>query len=114
MIHLNVHQFFSREKTRICFPNFLIDSTGSPSSLRLFSCFSCNQVGNHDRPRIGSSAGRIYVRAINMMLLTLPGTPTTYYGEEIGMENINITQSQVQDPAGRYNVVSKINTLMEY
>ncbi|XP_043991512.1 neutral and basic amino acid transport protein rBAT [Gambusia affinis] len=61
-------------------------------------------VGNHDRPRIGSSAGRMYVRAINLMLLTLPGTPTTYYGEEIGMENINITQSQVQDPAGKYNV----------
>ncbi|XP_047458664.1 neutral and basic amino acid transport protein rBAT [Mugil cephalus] len=61
-------------------------------------------VGNHDRPRISSSAGRIYVRAINMLLLTLPGTPTTYYGEEIGMENINITASQVQDPAGRYNV----------
>lgn len=41
-----------------------------------------------------------------MLLLTLPGTPTTYYGEEIGMENINITDSQVQDPAGRYNTVS--------
>lgn len=66
----------------------------------------CNQVGNHDRSRIASSAGRIYVEAINMMLLTLPGTPTTYYGEEIGMENINVTQSQTQDPIGKYNVVS--------
>lgn len=61
-------------------------------------------VGNHDKPRIGTSAGPTYVRALNMMLLTLPGTPTTYYGEEIGMANINITQDQVQDPAGRYNV----------
>uniref|UniRef100_A0A1A8IX68 Amino acid transporter heavy chain SLC3A1 n=1 Tax=Nothobranchius kuhntae TaxID=321403 RepID=A0A1A8IX68_NOTKU len=61
-------------------------------------------VGNHDRSRISSSAGKIYIRAINMMLLTLPGTPTTYYGEEIGMENINITESQIQDPAGKYNM----------
>ncbi|KTG03752.1 hypothetical protein cypCar_00030933 [Cyprinus carpio] len=44
-------------------------------------------VGNHDKPRIGSSAGTEYIRAINMLLLTLPGTPTTYYGEEIGMSN---------------------------
>lgn len=56
----------------------------------------------------------MYVRAINLMLLTLPGTPTTYYGEEIGMENINITQSQVQDPAGKYNVVSRVRTLNKH
>ncbi|KAM6916610.1 amino acid transporter heavy chain SLC3A1 [Xenentodon cancila] len=61
-------------------------------------------VGNHDRPRISSSAGPIFIRVINMLLLTLPGTPTTYYGEEIGMENINITEGQIQDPAGKYNV----------
>uniref|UniRef100_A0A3P9IBE3 Amino acid transporter heavy chain SLC3A1 n=1 Tax=Oryzias latipes TaxID=8090 RepID=A0A3P9IBE3_ORYLA len=61
-------------------------------------------VGNHDRSRIASSAGKMYVRVINMLLLTLPGTPTTYYGEEIGMENINITADQVQDPFGKYNL----------
>ncbi|XP_040904988.1 neutral and basic amino acid transport protein rBAT [Toxotes jaculatrix] len=61
-------------------------------------------VGNHDRSRIASSAGEIYTRVINMLLLTLPGTPNTYYGEEIGMGNINITADQIQDPAGRYNI----------
>ncbi|XP_058507244.1 neutral and basic amino acid transport protein rBAT [Solea solea] len=60
-------------------------------------------VGNHDRPRIASSVGQAYIRVLNMLLLTLPGTPTTYYGEEIGMENINITDSQIQDPAGKHN-----------
>ncbi|XP_060943686.1 amino acid transporter heavy chain SLC3A1 [Limanda limanda] len=60
-------------------------------------------VGNHDKPRIATSAGQTYVRVINMLLLTLPGTPTTYYGEEIGMENINVTDSEIQDPAGKYN-----------
>lgn len=38
-----------------------------------------------------------------MLLLTLPGTPSTYYGEELGMENINITESQ--DPAGKHDAV---------
>lgn len=46
-----------------------------------------------------------------MLLLTLPGTPTTYYGEEIGMENINVTESQIKDPVGTYNAVSIMYTL---
>lgn len=62
------------------------------------------QVGNHDKPRISSSAGQEYTRVINMLLLTLPGTPTTYYGEEIGMENVNVTE--IQDPFGKFNPVS--------
>jgi alpha-glucosidase len=34
-----------------------------------------------------------------MLLLTLPGTPTIYYGEEIGMTNVPIPPDEVQDPA---------------
>ncbi|XP_063047860.1 amino acid transporter heavy chain SLC3A1 [Engraulis encrasicolus] len=60
-------------------------------------------VGNHDKPRMSSSVGQDYVRAINMMMLTLPGTPTTYYGEEIGMENIHIDEEDIQDPFGKFN-----------
>jgi alpha-glucosidase len=33
-----------------------------------------------------------------MLLLTLRGTPTTYYGEEIGMENVPIPPEFIQDP----------------
>ncbi|KAL2083370.1 hypothetical protein ACEWY4_021143 [Coilia grayii] len=60
-------------------------------------------VGNHDKPRMTSSVGKEYVRAINMMMLTLPGTPTTYYGEEIGMENVHIDEEDIQDPFGKFN-----------
>ncbi|KAJ8418460.1 hypothetical protein AAFF_G00141690 [Aldrovandia affinis] len=60
-------------------------------------------VGNHDKPRITTTAGTEYTRVINMLLLTLPGTPTTYYGEEIGMENVNVSESEIQDPFGKFN-----------
>ncbi|XP_010705118.1 neutral and basic amino acid transport protein rBAT [Meleagris gallopavo] len=44
-------------------------------------------VGSPNTARISSRFGNEYVKVINMLLLTLPGTPITYYGEEIGMEN---------------------------
>jgi alpha-glucosidase len=36
-----------------------------------------------------------------MLLLTLRGTPTIYYGEEIGMEDVQIHTDDIQDPAER-------------
>ena len=33
-----------------------------------------------------------------MLLLTLRGTPTLYYGDEIGMRDVDIPPDQVQDP----------------
>ncbi|XP_051469817.1 neutral and basic amino acid transport protein rBAT isoform X2 [Apus apus] len=45
-------------------------------------------VGSPNAARISSRIGKEYVNVVNMLLLTLPGTPVTYYGEEIGMENI--------------------------
>lgn len=35
------------------------------------------------------------------MHLTVRGTPYLYYGEEIGMRNISIPYSQIQDPPGK-------------
>ncbi len=55
-------------------------------------------LGNHDKPRIATRAGARQARVANMLLLTLRGTPTTYYGEEIGMENVPIPPEFVQDP----------------
>ncbi len=55
-------------------------------------------LGNHDRPRVATRVGREQSRVANLLLLTLRGTPTTYYGEEIGMENVPIPAEMVQDP----------------
>ena len=38
-------------------------------------------------------------RVAAMLLLTLPGTLTIYYGEEMGMADVPIPADQVQDPA---------------
>ncbi|KAL3878607.1 hypothetical protein ACJMK2_030941 [Sinanodonta woodiana] len=56
-------------------------------------------IGNHDQRRIAERWGEEFVNAWNMLLLTLPGTPTTYYGEEIGMTGMNYTQNETVDPA---------------
>src|SRR5436853_253263 len=55
-------------------------------------------LGNHDKPRIASRIGLDQARVAAMLLLTLRGTPTIYYGEEIGMEQVPIAPEDVRDP----------------
>ena len=42
-------------------------------------------LGNHDQPRIAARVGEAQARVAAMLLLTLRGTPTMYYGDEIGI-----------------------------
>jgi len=55
-------------------------------------------LGNHDRPRVASRVGPDQARVAAMLLLTLRGTPTLYYGDEIGMHQVTIALHQVRDP----------------
>ncbi|MEO9101593.1 MAG: alpha-amylase family glycosyl hydrolase [Burkholderiaceae bacterium] len=55
-------------------------------------------LGNHDKPRIASRVGADNARLAAMLLLTLRGTPTLYYGDEIGMQDVEIAPDEVQDP----------------
>jgi alpha-glucosidase len=57
-------------------------------------------LGNHDRPRLASRIGREQARVAAMLLLTLRGTPTIYYGEEIGMREAVIPRDRLRDPIG--------------
>ncbi|XP_041359918.1 maltase 1-like isoform X2 [Gigantopelta aegis] len=57
-------------------------------------------LGNHDRNRVSKKFGLEFVNVYNMLLLTLWGTPTTYYGEELGMEEIQVSFEDTQDPQG--------------
>ncbi len=55
-------------------------------------------LGNHDKSRIASRVGRAQARVAAMLLLTLRGTPTMYYGDELGMTDVPIPVDKIQDP----------------
>ena len=55
-------------------------------------------LGNHDSSRIATNADPQRSRLLNVLLLLLPGTPTTYYGEELGMENVDVPKHLRRDP----------------
>ena len=56
-------------------------------------------LGNHDQKRLASRIGPAQARVAAVLLLTLRGTPTLYYGDELGMPDARISADEVQDPA---------------
>ena len=54
-------------------------------------------LGNHDQKRIATRVGAAGARLAAMLLLTLRGTPTIYYGDELGLEDVPIPPELVQD-----------------
>jgi alpha-glucosidase len=57
-------------------------------------------LGSHDADRLASRIGTSQARVAAMLILTLRGTPTLYYGDELGMINGMITPENMQDPQG--------------
>jgi alpha-glucosidase len=57
-------------------------------------------LGNHDRHRAASRVGPAQARVAAVLLLTLRGTPTLYYGDEIGMTDVPIAPGAERDPWG--------------
>jgi len=58
-------------------------------------------LGNHDKPRLASRIGRLAACVATMLLLTLRGTPTCYYGDELGMQDVPIPAHLAHDPQGK-------------
>jgi glycosidase len=58
-------------------------------------------LGNHDERRIATRVGAEAARAAMVLLLTLRGTPTLYYGDELGMEDVPIPPELARDPWGK-------------
>jgi alpha-glucosidase len=57
-------------------------------------------LGNHDQPRIATRLGPAQARVAMVMLLTLRGTPTLYYADELGHPSVAIPPERVRDPFG--------------
>ncbi|MDX2005195.1 MAG: alpha-amylase family glycosyl hydrolase [Meiothermus sp.] len=57
-------------------------------------------LGNHDQHRLATRVGQAQARVAAMLLFTLRGSPTWYYGDEIGMVDGAIPLERMQDPAG--------------
>src|SRR5262245_5728818 len=57
-------------------------------------------IGNHDQPRVATRLGPAQARVAMVLLLTLRGTPTLYYGDELGHPSVPIPPDRVRDPFG--------------
>ncbi len=69
----------------------------------------CYAFNNHDRPRFasrhnGDGHGPDRARAAALLLLGLRGTPFVYYGEEVGMLDVDIPEDRLQDPARFHSI----------
>jgi alpha-glucosidase len=58
-------------------------------------------LGNHDVPRIAFRRGESAARIAAVLLLATRGTPTLYYGDELGMTQPVIPAEQQLDPWGQ-------------
>jgi len=57
-------------------------------------------LGSHDEHRFATRYGYENHRSAALMLLTLRGTPTLYYGDELGMVDADIPVDKMVDPQG--------------
>jgi alpha-glucosidase len=57
-------------------------------------------LGNHDQARVATRLGPAQARVAMVLLLTLRGTPTLYYGDELGLANVPIPPERERDPFG--------------
>lgn len=79
--------------------------------------WACNTLGNHDRSRLHSRYGdKIHDAALARLnaalVLTLRGTPFLYYGEEIGMTDLVITDpARLRDTMATWYYERLINEL---
>ena len=103
--------YYGRERAGVHLPfNFqLVDAPWEARSLATLiadyeaalppGCWPNWVLGNHDRPRVAAKRGQAQARVAAMLLLTLRGTPTLYYGDELGLSDVAIPPDAGSGPA---------------
>jgi alpha-glucosidase len=61
-------------------------------------------LGSHDVPRLATRLGQAQARVASLLLLTLPGTPFVYYGDELGLERSEFDPEDAFDPYEEYGL----------
>ena len=86
------HSFFDRlGKGNICeFMDVYLKHYEATKRNGYISLFS----GNHDFPRISIGRNQKELEIIFAFLLTMPGVPFIYYGDEIGMNHLNLQSKE--------------------
>jgi glycosidase len=58
-------------------------------------------LGNHDETRLATRlGGQALARQAAVLLCTLRGTPILYYGDELGLTEVDVPADEQKDPAG--------------
>ena len=77
---------------------FIVDLIARYDGLVPPGCWPNWVLGNHDRSRVASRFGLKNAPLAAMLLLTLRGTPTLYYGDELGLADVAIPPEKIADP----------------
>ncbi len=60
-------------------------------------------TGNHDLPRVGFARTKAELETVFLFVLTMPGVPAIYYGDEIGMRHLAGVEGFAVNREGAYN-----------
>jgi alpha-glucosidase len=75
----------------------LIDNT--ISMLKEVDAYPTWAISNHDSPRVASRIGTEEARALALFLFALPGSCYVYNGQELGLPDAELADSDRQDPS---------------
>ena len=78
--------------------SFIADLIARYDGLLPPGCWPNWVLGNHDCARVASRVDPANAPLAAMLLLTLRGTPTLYYGDELGLTDVQIPPERVRDP----------------